>query len=59
MPEEYQLIRAARYLGVAPWELAKRPICWMHWALTYEFAEDRAVEIAQKIQAQREKMAAE
>jgi len=30
------LIRAARYLGVAPWDLAERPICWQDWAIAFE-----------------------
>jgi hypothetical protein len=39
MPDWYPLIKAARYLGVAPWELADQPQVWMAWALTAEAAE--------------------
>jgi hypothetical protein len=38
-PLEYRLIRAARYLGVAPWDLAKRPTYWQEWALICEKAD--------------------
>lgn len=36
------MIRAARYLGVPPWELAEKPIAWMGWALAAESAEIEA-----------------
>jgi hypothetical protein len=39
MPEWYPLIRAARYLGVAPWELQAQPIAWQDMALMAENAE--------------------
>lgn len=42
IPEWYALFRAAKYLGVAPWELAKRPAIWMQWALAAEGAEGHA-----------------
>lgn len=38
-PEWYLLIRAARYLGVPPWELATRSTIWRDWALVAESAE--------------------
>ena len=41
-PDYYPLIRAARYLGVPPWELADRPRVWLEWALTCKAAEDGA-----------------
>lgn len=41
-PDWYPLMRAARYMKVAPWELADKPICWQNWANIAEFAEDRA-----------------
>ena len=47
---------AARYLGVAPWDLAERPEFWMNWALSFRQAEMDAIPIAQKIQEQRAKM---
>lgn len=42
MPEWYPLIRAARYLGVAPWELAQQPRQWMDWANIAQNAEAEA-----------------
>lgn len=39
MPEHYPLIRAARYLGVAPWDLAARSSIWRQWAIEAEQAE--------------------
>jgi len=41
-PDWYLLLRAARYLGVAPWELAQRPTTWRDWALAAEQAEAQA-----------------
>jgi hypothetical protein len=41
-PEWYPILRAARYLGVAPWELSVQPMIWMQWALTAERAENDA-----------------
>ena len=41
-PDWYPLIRAARYLGVAPWELAKQPITWREWASIAQSAENHA-----------------
>ena len=37
-------MRAARYLGVAPWELLQQPAAWLHWAITAETAEQEAQE---------------
>lgn len=42
MPEWYPLVRAARYLGVAPWELLEQPSAWMDFALIAESAENEA-----------------
>ena len=42
MPEWYVLVRAARYLGVAPWDLAAQPALWREWALAAESAEAAA-----------------
>lgn len=39
MPWWYPLIRAAKYLGVAPWELARQPRFWRDRALQAEAAE--------------------
>jgi len=41
-PDWYLLIRAARYLGVAPWDLARQPVVWRDWALIAESAEAEA-----------------
>lgn len=38
-PPHYRLIRAAKYLGVPPWELAVMPMWWMEWAIEFEQAE--------------------
>lgn len=38
-PDWWFLIRAARYLGVAPWELSKQPEFWMNAALVTENVE--------------------
>lgn len=40
LPEWYPLLRAARYLGVAPWVLAAQPAVWVSWALAAEGAEN-------------------
>lgn len=37
--DEYLLVRAAKYLGVAPWDLAARPVWWQNLALEFEAAE--------------------
>jgi hypothetical protein len=39
---EYALIRAAKYLGVPPWELAQQPRFWHEKALLYERIEGEA-----------------
>jgi len=41
-PEWYMLLRAARYLHIAPWELMKMPVVWRDMALTAESAEIEA-----------------
>ena len=41
--EAYPLVRAAKYLGVAPWELAEQPTYWRDVALYFE-AEERWAE---------------
>jgi len=47
-PEWYPLLRAARYLGVAPWDLAEQSLAWQEWALTAEAAEHEAMREAQQ-----------
>ena len=43
-PDWYLLLRASRYLRVAPWDLADRPVWWQNLALTAEHAESDAQE---------------
>ena len=40
MYPEYVLIRASRYLGVAPWILEERESYWRDWALVCEKADN-------------------
>ena len=35
----YYLFRAARYLGVPPWELEKQSVKWRNWALLIDGCE--------------------
>jgi len=44
-PDWYELIRAARYLRVAPWQLLAESIYWREIALKSMTAEARAQEI--------------
>jgi len=43
-PDYYLLIKAARYLRVEVWELAKQPTFWRDAALLCERAEAEALE---------------
>lgn len=45
----WETIRAAKYLGVAPWDLAEQPACWQEWGLLFEMAEEQYPAIAEKI----------
>jgi hypothetical protein len=47
-PEWYPLVRAAKYLGVPPWELARQPLYWTEVALAAMDAERRARAHAEK-----------
>lgn len=40
VPVWYSLLSAARYLGVPPWELARKPVWWMNIALAAQSAEN-------------------
>jgi hypothetical protein len=51
VPLWYSLIRAAQYLGVAPWELDEQPVMWQLMALSGEKAE---IDVA-KARAERRK----
>jgi hypothetical protein len=42
IPDWYLLLRAARYLGVPPWDLIDRQTIWREWALIAENAENKA-----------------
>jgi hypothetical protein len=44
-PEYFGLFQAAKYLGVAPWELAKQSIWWQNKALVIMQAEYNARKI--------------
>ncbi len=48
MPDWYPLIRAARYLGVPPWDLLQRAAVWQTWAIIAEGAENEAQEALNK-----------
>jgi len=48
LPESYLIIRAARYLGVAPWELLEQPQYWLHLALEYQAVDDEVMSILRK-----------
>lgn len=46
MTTEFQLIEAAKHLGVAPWDLADQPLYWLaqaniHRAVEQEVEEER------------------
>ena len=49
-PEWYVTVQAAKYLGVAPWELLRQPMYWTEWAIHAHQAEAHA----QKAQQERE-----
>jgi hypothetical protein len=42
MPDWYPYIKAARVLGVRPWELFDQSPAWISWALGVEGVEKRA-----------------
>jgi hypothetical protein len=42
VPAWYTTIQAARYLGVAPWELLEQPLFWQETALASQRAESSA-----------------
>jgi hypothetical protein len=45
-------VRAARYLGVAPWVLLDQAAAWVAWALVAERAESEAAEELAQQQSQ-------
>jgi hypothetical protein len=48
MPDWYPTVRAARYLGVSPWDLMDQPMAWQQWALMAEAADNEAQEALSK-----------
>ena len=44
LPDWYTTLRAAKYLGVAPWDLALQPLVWEQWAIEALAAEGAAEE---------------
>lgn len=48
VPGWYPLIVAARYLKVAPWELRKQSVFWVHAALMARTSEIKAQEHRQR-----------
>lgn len=44
LPSWYHTLRAARYLGVPPWDLVQQPVWWQEIALAAEAAEAAASE---------------
>lgn len=48
LPDWYALVRAARYLHVAPWDLLQQPVAYLHWAITAEAAENEAQDAINK-----------
>lgn len=50
-PSWYRLLKAAKYLGVPPWELAKQPHTWVNMAEAAQDAEAHARAVHEKRQA--------
>lgn len=47
VPDWYEMIVAARYLRVAPWELHAQPAIWKQWGLAAQAAENEYRKIEQ------------
>lgn len=54
-PEWYALVKAAKYLGVAPWDLMDQPMWWMVWGIEAWQAEVHAENEAHKRAAAKSK----
>lgn len=39
LPAWYNLMRAAKWMGVSPWDLLEAPLIWQDWALEAQAAE--------------------
>lgn len=48
IPPMYSLFRAAKYLGVPPWELERQSPLWINHAIEYESIENEAQEELRK-----------
>ena len=48
VPSWYRLLKAAKYLEVAPWELARQPLAWVHRAEAAQEAEEHQQLMAAK-----------
>lgn len=48
LPDWYPLLRAAKYLGVAPWDLLQQPLFWQQKAILAEKVESNVQEELQK-----------
>lgn len=47
-PDWYSLIKAAKYLGVPPWELSAQPVAWQRFAESAMNAEAHAQQQQEK-----------
>jgi len=47
-PPWYRLVKAAKYLGVPPWDLAAKPLTWVHMAEAAQDAEAHARAMLEK-----------
>lgn len=47
-PNWYRVVKAAKYLGVAPWDLAGRPLTWVNMAEEAQDAEAHAAAVHEK-----------
>lgn len=54
-PDWYTVVQAAKYLGVAPWDLMRQPIYWTEWAIHSNHAEATAQKNQQERQQRRGK----
>ena len=48
LPDWFPVLKAAKYLGVAPWDLIKQPVVWMTWAMELHQAEREAAQNKQE-----------
>jgi hypothetical protein len=48
VPMWYRVIRASRYLGTAPWDLAKAPLFWLQAAEQAQTAEASAEQMREQ-----------